>query len=405
MPVAPRRGEETRPGKGTGRGRALGHDGTVDTNDLIHHQRSAHVAQLPSGARTFLSAGCSGRWYFDWIEQYYGPIPRHIGVEYYSSRPDDLPPNVTWVANTVGSMTDVADASVDLVYSGQNLEHLWLDDMHGFLCEASRVLRPGGTIAVDSPNRTQTSALNWTHPEHTVELTGSEAIAALELAGFSVTKHAGIWLTSDRSRVLRFECDDPADQIVRSVRAVDDPEHSFAWWIEGRKVRDAERHGLRRLLGEVFEVAWPERLERMHRGGVHVLGGSGELVNDVGAPAPVLFGPYAPLPRGEYAVRFTVRGVEPLVESPGEVDVVTDETVIARRPIPTLSPDQSIVLDLDFALAEPMNFGCQFRVLSNGSGRFRTVPSVELTDNSAVAAGPVYCRHRSFIDPEASGSP
>lgn len=373
----------------------VGHDGGVDTNTLIHTQRSAHIADLPRGVSTFLSAGCSGRWYFDWIEQYYGPVPRHIGVEFYSPPPADLPENVTWVTNTVGSMTGVDDRSIDLLYSGQNLEHLWLDDMYGFLCEASRVLVPGGTIAVDSPNRTQTAALNWTHPEHTVELTGSEAIAALEFAGFTVTKYAGIWLTMDRSGVLPFECDDPAERIVRCVRAVDDPEHSFAWWIEGHKAREVDHTGLRNALEAVFEVAWPERLGRMQSQAHNRLPGSGDLVAEAGSPAALLFGPYVPLSAGDYTVEFTIRGTEPLVESPGDVDVVVNESVVAQRRIPPLSPDQTIGLDVRFSLSDPMNFGCQFRVMSNGTGRFRSASGIELIDNSAAACGPVYRRRVS----------
>ena len=71
-----------------------------------------------------LSAGCAGSLYFRWIESSYGPVKRHIGVEFYTPKPDDLPPGVEWVKSTVADMQGVEESSVELVYSGQNFEHL-----------------------------------------------------------------------------------------------------------------------------------------------------------------------------------------------------------------------------------------------------------------------------------------
>src|SRR5580692_4621286 len=101
----------------------------IDINMLLHRARAAHLRAMPPFAKRLLSAGCSGRWYFDWIEQCYGRVRQHIGIEFYSAKPGDLPDNVTWIANTASNMSDVADASVDLLFSGQNLEHLWPEEV------------------------------------------------------------------------------------------------------------------------------------------------------------------------------------------------------------------------------------------------------------------------------------
>src|SRR4051812_10877615 len=110
----------------------------LDFNENLHALRGAELRRMPPDARTFLSAGCAGSWYFRWIADNYPGIERHIGIEAYSPKPDDLPPGVVWIANTVGDMHDVASSSVDMLFSGQNIEHLAVPDITRFLCEAKR---------------------------------------------------------------------------------------------------------------------------------------------------------------------------------------------------------------------------------------------------------------------------
>ncbi|WP_189258431.1 class I SAM-dependent methyltransferase [Lentzea flava] len=84
------------------------------------------------------------------------------------------------------------DASVDVVANLQVIEHLW--DQEGFLAECRRVLRPGGTLIVTTPNRLtfspgQDKPLN---PFHTRELAPSELDEMLREAGFRVDELAGL---------------------------------------------------------------------------------------------------------------------------------------------------------------------------------------------------------------------
>jgi len=155
-----------------------------DFNEFLHELRSKELEKIPKGAKVFLSGGCSGSWYFDWINHFYKGIEKHIGVEYYSPKPTDLPPEVEWVKNTLGDMSYVKDNEIDLVFAGQTIEHMWPNDLASFLCEAYRVLKPNGLIVLDSPNRRITRGLHWFQPQHTMELSVDEIVFALETASF-----------------------------------------------------------------------------------------------------------------------------------------------------------------------------------------------------------------------------
>lgn len=169
----------------------------IDFNELLHGCRSALLRTMPRVSGTMLSAGCAGGWYFDWVAGCTGHTGRHIGIELFSPKPAGLPANVEWIANSVSDMRGVPDSSCELVFSGQNIEHLWPEETLGFLLESWRVLTVEGWLIVDSPNRLLTAPLGWSHPEHTIEFSPQEARRLLELGGFTVNALKGMWLCRD----------------------------------------------------------------------------------------------------------------------------------------------------------------------------------------------------------------
>jgi SAM-dependent methyltransferase len=238
----------------------------TDFNHLLHELRTIELRHLPVHGGTLLSAGCAGEWYFDWIADSVGPLARHIGVELYESEPASLPPGVTWISESASRMPGVADASVDVVFSGQNIEHLPPADIVGFLLESRRVLRPGGTLVVDSPNRLATEALGWVHPEHTIELTAAEATALFALAGFDTTVVRGLWNCRD-ARTGGWLPLPASPGAVREIldratarRGIDD---SFVWWIEAeRSTRPVDATAVRAEVERLFALHWPTRVNR-----------------------------------------------------------------------------------------------------------------------------------------------
>lgn len=276
-----------------------------DFNELFHRLRTLELRHLPIDGGTILSAGCSGAWYFDWLEECAGPFERHIGVELYSPEPADLPANVTWIPQSASSMPGVADGSVDLVFSGQNLEHLWIDDVVGFLLESNRVLRNGGTLVVDSPNRHATHALGWIHPEHTIEFSADEASELFRLAGFAERERRGLWNCRDNSGdgwiELYSHSGDARELLDRSAArfSVDD---SFAWWLEAQKVSEPVGESeLRERVGELFVKHWNPRVNRAAGCG-GVLDDDGQWVLPAGAEGVVYRTHGFPLFPGEFDV-------------------------------------------------------------------------------------------------------
>lgn len=95
------------------------------------------------------------------------------------------------------SMTDLSpypDASFDLVYSGQTIEHVTPAECDVVLAEVARVLRPGGWFYVDTPNGPvcRLQQAEFINPDHEVEYGHEEFVAKLEAAGFDVPQQYGL---------------------------------------------------------------------------------------------------------------------------------------------------------------------------------------------------------------------
>ena len=95
------------------------------------------------------------------------------------------------------SMVDLSfleDGSVDLVYSGQSIEHVSEADGDTVLRHVRRILRPGGYLALDTPNGrlTRLQQDEFIDPDHEVEYTLGELRDKLTSAGLEVVSERGL---------------------------------------------------------------------------------------------------------------------------------------------------------------------------------------------------------------------
>jgi SAM-dependent methyltransferase len=353
-----------------------------DWNSFLHELRSRELRRLPPGAETVLSGGASGAWYFDWFRSCYEtPIKRHIAVEAFAPEPEELPSEVEWLARTLGDLTPVAASSVDLVYAGQTIEHLWPEDIVGFLLEAHRVLKPGGRIALDSPNRRISTAVTWLQPEHTVEFTISEISELLACAGFSEIEIRGVWLCYDteRHRFLPLEQPDPDGDWSASRRveqAAESPEDSFIWWAEARNGGAApDPARVAELTQGSYDAYRAFRLRQLDLGvGGVERDGDDVLVRTAGHEAGFVFtGPHVPMPPGNWSALFRVgtefaggNPAEPVVRidvTAGPEDRVVSERFLTQDDLPPDGRLREVALPFSLSTTE---FGVQLRLESLG---------------------------------------
>lgn len=231
---------------------------------VLHELRTLELERIPIEGGRFLSVGASGRWYFDWFDAHVGSATEHIGVEAFEGVPDDLPDYVRWIESTADRFDGVDADSVDLVFAGQTTEHLWADEMVGFLTEANRVLVDGGLLVADSPNRLITEHLRWSHGGHTVELSAGEMRELMTLAGFDIISTRGAWLCELEGRVLELEEDMDSAALVarRTALGGEDPDGSFVWWIVATKSGAPQVDALTERVAQLYDEHWSTRVSR-----------------------------------------------------------------------------------------------------------------------------------------------
>jgi SAM-dependent methyltransferase len=282
------------------------------TSEVIHSWRGDYLSEMPP-ARRIVSAGCAGSWYFDWFaEKYPHPVDRHVGFE-LQPPPADLPSGVVWIQGNIRDLSAVETASVDLVFAGQVIEHLTIDEFADFLCEVNRVLDDEGFFVLDSPNFAITNLIGMRNPEHNVEYTCDQIRSLLQASGFEIQDVKGMGLCVDPVTKHCWGFDYQTERHRRELLAPRFPEHCLIWWVTANKHNHCVREHIYPQLEEFERLnSSATRTSLRHNVGVLVPDSEASrgvaLYSAVGdSPGYLLFGPYIPLPKGDYEVTFHIK--------------------------------------------------------------------------------------------------
>jgi SAM-dependent methyltransferase len=117
---------------------------------------------------------------------------------------------VSYRYHSMADLDGIADGSIDLVYSGQTFEHVTPADGERVLAEVARVLRPGGALALDTPNRAATAIQlrdvpgEFIDPDHEIEYTHAQMLDLFGRFGFTVERQHGLNLVRTSVEQDRF---------------------------------------------------------------------------------------------------------------------------------------------------------------------------------------------------------
>jgi SAM-dependent methyltransferase len=153
------------------------------------------AAHIPRGARV-LDAGC-GRSLFTEIrgEWPFTIVAADVDHDLLKSRKDHFP-DVRWLAAGAHPLP-FRDAAFDVVFAGELIEHL--SEPRQALAEFARVLKPGGTLILTTPNRRRLAnrvdrSDRPYSPDHLSELSYDEVVALFQETGFKVVHRSGLHL-------------------------------------------------------------------------------------------------------------------------------------------------------------------------------------------------------------------
>jgi SAM-dependent methyltransferase len=166
------------------------------------------------------------------------PPPDRIGGEHASERVQELVTGdgikVRYLYRSMADLADIPAASLDMVVSGESIEHISEADAELVCREVYRILEPGGSFCLDTPNALLTrleSPDKFIHPEHQKEYLVHELRDMLVQTGFTIAEEKAVCPMPESLHNRHFD----AVEITRNIRLSDDPTEGYVFFIRAVK--------------------------------------------------------------------------------------------------------------------------------------------------------------------------
>ena len=146
-------------------------------------------------------------------------------------------PTAEQIRTVYTSMADLSvfeNASVDLAWSGQSIEHVSQTDAMQTMREVHRVLKSGGFFCLDTPKWKLSRLLTrvgYLHPEHKLEYEPEQLVKMMQAVGFQVECVRAISplpLSAQLGRFFRAEA-------YYATELGDKPDVGFSFFVRARK--------------------------------------------------------------------------------------------------------------------------------------------------------------------------
>jgi SAM-dependent methyltransferase len=214
----------------------------------LHESRIRFVRMLPRACRIVDLGGNSVRdprgalvsygypYRFDSLVVVDLPSPeRHVFYQsdHYGDTVDTDQGPVSYRYHSMVDLADFADASADLVYCGQAIEHVTAEEATLMAKEVYRILAPGGCFALDTPNArlTRLQQAEFVDPDHKYEYTWPELSRLLAESGFVIDWAKGLNYGGMAAGQERFD----ADEVAGNCGLFDDLEDCYLLAAVARK--------------------------------------------------------------------------------------------------------------------------------------------------------------------------
>ncbi|MFM9266336.1 methyltransferase domain-containing protein [Tychonema sp. BBK16] len=139
---------------------------------------------------------------------------------------------IEYVYGSMSDLTCFQKNYFDLIWSGESIEHVTVEEAEKVLSEAYKLLKPGGILALDTPNRRATkvhSPDSYIHAEHKIEYYYKDLCKLIEKHNFKILQTKGLIDLS--TSIAASSMDHFYHEFIDGELINDNPDNSYCFYI------------------------------------------------------------------------------------------------------------------------------------------------------------------------------